>query len=170
MKEFFLIAKISSLYGHNGSVKVELYSDFRNRHSGTKKIFIDFWGDKKILYLESVKYPGSSVVLKFKNFDDEREAGLLIGRELFVEKKDLVKLEKYNYYIHDLIGSNVFQNGEVIGEVVDVLTLPANDVIVINRENEDELLIPFVLDYIENIDPEKKRMVIRKEIDYDDED
>ena len=37
--------------------------------------------------------------------------------ELFVEKENLVKLEDNNYFIHDLIGSKVFQHGEEIGEI-----------------------------------------------------
>ncbi len=170
MKEFFLIAKISSLYSHNGFVKVELYSDYHKRLSETDKVFIDFWGDKKILFLESVKYPSSSVVVKFKNFDNERDAGVLVGREVFVEKKDLVQLDDNSYYIHDLIGSKVFQQEEGIGEIVDVLSLPANDVIVIKRDNEDELLIPLVLNYIESFDPGKKRLVLKEDLNYDDED
>jgi 16S rRNA processing protein RimM len=170
VKEFFLIAKISSLYGHSGFVKVELYSDFRKRLSETDKVFIDFWGDKKILFLESVKYPGSSVVVKFKNFDNERDAGVLIGREVFVEDEDLVQLDDNSYYIHDLTGSKVFQQEEEIGEIIDVLTLPANDVIVIKRDNEDELLIPIVLNYIESFDPGKKRLVLKEDLNYDDED
>ena len=170
MKEYFLIAKIRSVYGRNGYVKVELFSDFPERFSELDNVFADFWGDKKILLIETVKYSGNSFAVKFKDFDDQRDAGVLIGRELFVEKENLVKLEDNNYFIHDLLGSKVFQHGEEIGEIIDVLTLPANDVIVIKRENEEELLIPIVLEYIDEIDPEKKRLVLNKELDYDDED
>jgi 16S rRNA processing protein RimM len=170
VKEFFLIAKISSVYSLGGFVKVELYSDFREQFSKTDKVFIDFWGEKKIFFIETVKYPGNSVVMKFKNFNDKREADILIGRELFIEKSDIAKLPENNYFIHDLIGSKVFQYGKEIGEIADVLTLPANDVIVIKREGEDELLIPLVLEYIEEFDPEKKRLILKEELDFDDED
>jgi 16S rRNA processing protein RimM len=170
VKEFFLIAKISSLYGPSGFVKVELFSDFPERFSELEKVQVDFWGDKKLLFLEKVKYPGNSIVLKFKNFNNERDAGVLSGRELFVEKENLVKLPDDNYYIHDLIGTKVFQFEKEIGKITDVLILPANDVLVIKKEDEAELLIPLVLEYIEEFDPAKKRLKLKKELDFDDED
>lgn len=170
MKEFFLIAKISSLHGRNGFVKLELFSDFPERFSEIEKVFIDFWGDKKLLFLEAVKYTGKSILLKFKNFDNERDAGVLIGRELFIEKEDLVDLPVDNYFIHDLIGSKVFQSRREIGQIEDVLTLPANDVLVIKKEDGAELLIPMVLEYIEEFDPEKKRLLLKEEMKFDDED
>lgn len=170
MKELFLIAKISSLYGRNGFVKVELFSDFPERFFEREKVFIDFWGDKKALFLETIKYSGKSLVLKFKNFDDERDAGVLIGRELFVEKEDLAELPEGSHFIHDLVGSVVYQSDKKIGIITDVLSPPANDVIIIKKEDGEELLIPLVLEYIENFDPEKKRLVLVKDIVYDDED
>ena len=170
MKDFFLIAKISSLHRRNGFVKIELFSDFPERFSDLEKVFIDFWGEKKLLFLEAVKYAGKSVLLKFRNFDSDRDAGVLIGRELFIERVDLIDLPDDSYFIHDLIGSKVFQSGTEIGRIEDILTLPANDVLVINKEDGTELLIPLVLEYIEEFDPEKKRLLLNEEMNFDDED
>jgi 16S rRNA processing protein RimM len=170
VKDFFLIAKFSSLWGRDGFVKVELYSDFPEQFDKLDKVSVDFWGDKKLLYIEDVKQSGKSFALKIKNFNSERDASVFIGRELFVEKKDLVKLSGKKYFNHDLIGSKVFQSGTEIGVIEDVLKLPANDVIVIKRDKGKEVLIPLVLEFIERFDPEKKILVLKKEMAHDDED
>ncbi len=170
MKDFFLIANIISLFGKNGFVKIELYSDFPQRFVELEKLFIDFWGDKKIFYVEDVKELNNAVALKFKNFDDKRNAGVLVGRGIYVEEKDLIKLPDDTYYIHDLIGSKVLQGGKNIGTIADVISPPANDVIIIRNEKSKELLIPLVLDFIESFDPESKILILKQNIDYDDED
>lgn len=170
MKDFFIIAEVSSLFGRNGFVKLELYSDFPERFAELEKVFVDFWGDKKILFIDDVKRVGKSVAIKFKNFEDEREAGVFIGKKLVVEKDDLIDLVDNNYLVHDLIGSKVFLGGSEIGKITDVLTPPANDVIVINRNDGKEILIPLVLEFIESFDSEKKILYLKKEIVYDDED
>ena len=170
MKDFFLIAKITALLGRDAFVKVELYSDFPERFFKLKKVLIDFWGDKKKFYVEKVKQTGVSFALKFRNFDDDREAGVLIGRQVFVENEDAVKLPENNYFIHDLIGSKVIQGGEEIGEITDVLSTPANDVIVIKKNKNKEILIPLVLEFIEQFDAKKKILILKKEFGYDDED
>lgn len=170
MKDFFLIAKITSLFGKNGFVKIEPYSDFPRRFVELEKLFIDFWGSKKIFFVEDVKELNNAVALKFKNFDDKRYAGVLVGRGIYVEEKDLIKLPDDTYYIHDLIGSKVFRGGKNIGTIADVISPPANDVIIIRNEKSKELLIPLVLDFIESFDPQSKILVLKQNVSYDNED
>lgn len=170
MKDYFLIAKVISLFGRNGFVKIELFSNFSEHLNKLHKVFIDFWGDKKMFYVEEVKHVGNAFALKFKNFNDERDAGIFIGRDLFIAKDDFINLPENTFSFNDLIGSKVFQGSAEIGVITDVFTTPANDVIVVKKENDKEILIPLVLEFIEEFDPEKKILILKKEIAYDDED
>ena len=170
MKNYFLIAKVISLFGRNGFVKIELFSNFSEHLNELNKVFIDFWGDKKVFYVEEVKHVGNAFALKFKNFNDERDAGIFIGRDLFVAKDDFINLPENTFSFNDLIGSKVFQSSAEIGIVTDIFTTPANDVIVVKKDNDKEFLIPLVLEFIEEFDPEKKILILKKEIAYDDED
>jgi ribosomal 30S subunit maturation factor RimM len=43
-------------------------------------------------------------------------------------------------------------------------------VIVIQGEKKKEILIPLVLEFIEEFDPENKKLVLKEEVVYDDED
>jgi len=170
VKNYFLIAKVISLFGRNGFIKIELFSNFSEHLNKLDKVFIDFWGDKKVFYVEEVKHVGNAFALKFKNFNDERDAGIFIGRDLFVVKDDFVNLPENTLSFSDLIGSKVFQGSAEIGVITDIFTAPANDVIVVKKNNDKEFLIPLVLDFIEEFDPEKKILILKKEIAYDDED
>ena len=170
MKDYFLIAKVISHFGRNGFIKIKLFSNFDEHLNELDKVFIDFWGDKKVFYIEEVKHAGNTFALKFKNFNDERDTGVFIGRDLFVVKDDFVNLHENTLSFIDLIGSKVFQSSAEIGVITNVFTTPANDVIVIKKENDKEFLLPLVLEFIEEFDPEKKILILKKEIAYDDED
>jgi 16S rRNA processing protein RimM len=170
VKDYFLVAKITSCFGKRGFVKIQSYSDLPEQFFDLEKVFIDFWGDKKKLEIEKVKQLNNAFAVKFRFFNDERDAGIFIGRKMYVEEKDLVELLKHNFFIHDLIGSKVLHNDDEIGEVTDVLSLPANDVVVILGKGKKEILIPLVLNCIDKFDPEKKVLFLKSEMDFDYED
>ena len=167
MKDYFLVAKITSCFGKRGFVKIQPYSDFPERFFDLEKVFVDFWGDKKKLEIEKVRQLNNSFAVKFRFFNDERDAGIFIGRKMYVEDKDLVELPKHNIFIHDLIGSKVLHKDYEIGEVIDVLSPPANDVVVILGKGNKEILIPLVLNCIDKFDPEKKVLFLKSEMDFD---
>ncbi len=160
MKDYFLIAKIISISGKNGFVQIRSYSDFSDRFFSLKKVYLDFFGDKKEFTVQKVVQHKNFFTLKFVNFDSEEETAFLVGKEIFVDTENLVKLPEGYHFIHDLIGSEVFRNDVKIGILKDVLELPVNDVYVIEDNTGEELLIPAVSDFIESIDAEKKIIVL----------
>ena len=171
MTEYFLIAKIISAEGDKGLLKINSFSDDLERFSKLKKVFIDFWGEKKIFSVQSIVTRNENIFIKFKNFEDKQSVDVLIGKEIFVDIENLRELPKGHYFIHDIIGSKVIRGGDAFGEVTDVYSLPANDVYVIRKINGEEILIPAVNEFIESIDPTKKILIIKpgKELYEEDE-
>ena len=171
MSDFFLIAKIVSLQGKDGFVNIISYSDFPDRFYKLDKVYIDFFEDKKEFLVEKVLEQKKEIALKFRNFDSDKDAQILIGRGVFVDEEKVIRLPKGSYFIHDLLGSKVYRNGEKFGSLKDVLRFPANDVYVIEDTRGEEILIPAIKDYIESFDREKKILVIKPgdEIYEDDE-
>jgi 16S rRNA processing protein RimM len=165
VNDFYLIAKIKKVVGNEGFVLIESYSDFPERFYELETVYLDFWGDKKLFIVEEVKEHKSRFLLKFEKFDDERSATVLEGREIFVEEKDVVELPDNTFFVHDLINCLVLQEENKLGIIKDVLQLPANDVLVIEDTNKEEKLLPFVLDFIESFDPEKKILRFKKGLD-----
>jgi len=168
-KNFYLIARIVSLVGKDGFVKVESYSGFQEGFEKLHKVYIDFWGDKKIFTVENVKEYRNSFSIKFLNFDSQRDSQVLIGREVFVDDKDFLKLPGDHFFIDELIGSKVFKNDKLLGEITGVLKMPANDVMSIKGDKGKEILLPVVLEIIESFDPVEKIMVIKEDYNLSDD-
>ena len=170
MSDYFLIAKVVSSFGRNGRVKIISYSGVKERFFQLDEIFVDFFEDKKSLKVEYVEEGKDCFFVKFKNFDSDVESEILIGKNIYVNEKDLVKLPKDHFFIHDMIGSNVFCNDVKIGIIKDVLNLPANDVYVISDLDNNERLIPAVSDFVEKFDVNEKILVLKKLDEYYKED
>jgi 16S rRNA processing protein RimM len=170
--EYILIARIEQLYGKDGFVKLKLFSDFPDRFLNLKKVYIDFWGDKKRFFVEDVNDLKGKIIIKFKKFDSPRDSQVLIDREIYVDEKDAVSLPDNHYFVHDLIGSEVVVEKERIGTISEVIKGKANDVLVVLTDDKNEKLIPFVLNFIEKFDAAKKRLILNISKDFleDDED
>ena len=169
MKDFFLIAKIVSIYGREGFVRISSFSDFPERFLSLQKVYIDFFEDKKEFFVQEVRKHKNDFLLKFQNFDNNSEVDILIGKEIFVDDNDVVKLPENYFFIHDLIGSKVFRNNSEFGVIKDVLTYPANDVYVIDNKGK-EILIPAALEFIESFDHINKIMVLKPGGDFYEDD
>ncbi len=170
MSEFFLVARILSIAGKDGFVKIELFTDYPERFYKLKKIFIDFFNDKKELKIQSVKKLGNSILLKFENFNSSKDVNILVSKNLFIKEDELLILPANQAYIHDILGSIVLKNDVKIGIVTDIIILKSNNVYVIKENNGNELLIPAIDDYVEKFDSRKKILILKPiENIYDDD-
>lgn len=172
MSEYFLIAEVKAVFDEKGFVSLRSYSDFPERFSGLEKVYINVFGQKRLFLVEEVEYAGSEILLKFENFDSEEDTEFLVGKEIFVESEKAVKLNDDTFFVHDLIGSKIFQGEEEIGEISDLLNLRCHDVYVVTDSDGKEILIPAVKEFIKNINIVDKIIELVEGVDLgkDDED
>lgn len=161
MGEYYLIAELKSVYDTNGFIRIKSYSDYPERFFKLNKVYIEVFGGKKEFFVDQVKKINDFFVLRFRNFNNEKDVSFLIGAKVYIETEDLIKLSENEFFVHDIIGCRAFRNNEYLGEVIDVLMMPANDVYVIRNEKGEEILIPAVADYVESINPSEKLVVLK---------
>lgn len=161
MDEFYLVARITSISGSEGFLNLQLITDFEEKMMSLKEVYVDFFGIKKRLAVESVKGSKKSFQIKFEKFSTPRELQVLSGREIYISGSDLAKLPDGSYFIHDLIDVEVLRNNISLGKIREVLNLPANDVFVIVDDKGSEILFPFVFEFFEKFDLKNKRLVLK---------
>jgi len=163
LSDFFLIAEIIDTYNSDGSVIIKSFSDFPERFLKLKKVYIDFFGKKKELIVVQSKRINENFVLKFEKFNTADEVRFLVNKNLFVDSDNLYKLPEDSFYIHDLIESEVYFGTTFFGKMIDILKLQNNDVYVILNTNNEEILIPAVGKYFQQIIPEEKKIYLSQE-------
>ncbi|UCE06844.1 MAG: 16S rRNA processing protein RimM [bacterium] len=159
--EFISIGIITKAYGVKGELMVIPITDEPQQFERLKNISIKYQtGEREFFPIEKVRVKPNRIILKLTGINERNQALTLKG--LYVDKhldecKDLPPDE---YYIFDLIGMNVKTTDNLwLGEVTDVLTLPANDVYVIN-DGSKEYLIPAIKDVIKKVNLEDKYILI----------
>ena len=170
MSDFYLIAEVKSAYGNDGFVSIISHSNRRERFFELDKVYIEVFNSKKEFLVETVKIKNDLILIKFKNFNNINDIDFLIGKNIYVDNDSLVKLEDNSFFVHDLIGSQVFRKNKLYGKIIDVLLLPANDVFVLQNLAGEEELIPAIFDYIEGFDAKNKILTLKSEGDIYDTD
>ena len=103
----------------------------------------------------------STVILKFVGVESPEYASeVLVKGYVTVSRKEVPKPPSGVHYVFDIVGCNVENTaGEVLGEVNDVMSLPSNDVYVINGPR-GEILVPAVSDVVVDINTTDRRILV----------
>lgn len=162
MEDMLKVGIIASTHGVKGEVKVYPTTDDVNRFKKLKQVLMDNGKEMISLEIEGVKFFKQMVILKFKGIDNLDDVVKFKQKDLYILRKDAVKLKADEYFIADLIGMDVYdEQGSKLGELTDVMTTGANDVYIVQmQEYEKELLIPAIKECILNIDVEQKKMIV----------
>lgn len=161
MNDFFLIARITSISGSEGFLNLQLITDFPQNLFMLKEVYIDFFGMKKKIFVENIRKTRKSFQIKFERFNSTRELQVLLNREVYITGSNLARLPEGSYFIHDLIDFEVWREDKFLGRIKDVLKMPANDIFVIIDESGNELLIPFVLSFIETFNETNRKIILK---------
>ena len=161
MEDFIKVGIITNTHGLRGEVKVFPTTDDAKRFLDLEEIILDTGKEKKQLLVEQVKFFKNMVILKFRGIDNIDDVQRFRQKELLVTRAQAVPLGGNEYFIADLIGLKaVSDEGEDLGEVADVLQSAANDVYVIRKKGEADLLLPAIKDCVKKVDIEAGQMTV----------
>jgi len=161
MDNYLRVGVISSTHGVKGEVKVYPTTDDPQRFKQLKDVVLDTGKDLIPLEIEDVKYFKQMVILKFKGIDNINDIEKYRGKDLLVTRENAIPLEEGEYFIYDLLNSEVFTDtGEKLGILTEVMTSAANDVYVVKMENGKEVLLPAINECILDIDVDNKKIIV----------
>ena len=170
MNDFVLVGKIISVYGKSGQVKVTLFNDSSDDIISLNFCYVDFFGSKKKLRIKSVKQSGKFLIVLFEGFNSTEASTILLEKEIFLEEVEQETQPEFSFLIKDLLHSEVFAVNELLGKIVDVLSLPGNDVYVVEDEKGKETLVPAVREIINRFDKKEKKLYLKVEKSYFEDD
>lgn len=137
--------QIVNTHGLRGDVKVMPWADDPSDLLDFDRFFID--GTE--YEVEHSSQQKNMILLKLRGVDSIEDAMKLRNKELSIARED-VELEEGVVFVADLIGLPVVADGQEIGKITEVMTLPGNDVYVVKGTHE--YLIPAVREFVEPLD------------------
>jgi 16S rRNA processing protein RimM len=150
--EFVLIGKVVATHGIRGQLRVVPYSgNAESIHSQKSIILKGLHGESDVFAVANSVSHGKKVLITLESLDDINKVNHLVGRDIYVTRDQLPVLPEGEYYWFDLIGLQVVTvQGELLGELCDILETGSNDVYMV-RSGEKEYLIPAVDDVVTDI-------------------
>lgn len=145
--DLIAIAALRRPRGIKGELVATPLSDFRDRFSELTRVFV---GGKEMM-VERTWWHNADIVFKFAGIDSMTDAQPLAGKDVEIPEEERVPLPEGEYYLSDLIGCQVFDRGELLGEVTDWQELPGQ--ILLTAGGVD---FPFKL--IQKVDLENRRI------------
>lgn len=160
---YITVGKLGRTRGVRGEIYVTPATDFPDRFVGLASIFVLDRGRWRSLDIEWSLLIAGRPVLKFREFNTPEEVARLTNRELAVTREEVVDLPEGMHYVFDVVDCEAVESGSGrrIGLVVDVQQYPANDVYVVRTDDNRDIMIPAVREYVLEVDTANKRVVIQ---------
>lgn len=157
--KYLIVGKVINTHGIKGEVKVQSLTNDLKRFNDLKSVYV---GDgKELLTIEKVREHKNNIIIMFQEHNNINNVLKYKESNLYIDMEDRVELPEDHYFIFELIGLEVYDlNDKYIGEIVDVIQGPSNDVYLINSELNKEIMIPGVKEFVKSIDIERKLMKV----------
>ena len=153
------VGRIGRAHGILGEATIEVRTDLaEERFAIGAKLETDSHGD---LTVKSGRVHNGILLLGFEGIDDRNSVEKLRNVLLYSQVDiDEPGFEEDDYHVLQLVGCQAYLvDGDLLGEVSDVLNLPGQDVLSIKTEG-GEVLIPFVRQLVPIVDIKAKRMTV----------
>jgi len=159
--EFISIGIITKAFGIKGEMLVYPLTDNPEQFKQLKNVLMsDGEKERQLFTVQRVREKNNLFILKLDGIDDRNQS--ISFQKFLIEKRleDSEELSPDEYYIFDLIGLKVITTeNQQLGELKEVLSLPANDVYVV-QDGAKEILIPAIKSVIKKVDLKKEILII----------
>ena len=164
-----IVGRISGVFGVRGWLKIRSFTRPKQNIFTYSPWLVHIDNAWQKMILEESQQRGERLLVKMTGIESPEKAREYMHCDLAVTRGQLPPLKQGEYYWHDLIGLEVFnQAGVGLGKIGEIVETGANDVLVVNKtgEVESKTLIPLVMDvYVKQVDLIARSMQVEWQVD-----
>jgi 16S rRNA processing protein RimM len=156
---FLAAGLIRRPHGVSGEALVEIYTDFPERLSPRKVVYV---GEKHVPLTIRISRPhNAGLLLAFDGITTPEQVGIYRNQILYVDRAGRPALPDGEYYYDELLGFSVEDEGnKSLGILTEIMQTGANDVYVVTDQEGGELLLPAIADVILNVDLARQKIKV----------
>ncbi len=153
------VARIGRAHGLKGEVSVELRTDLPEQRLVAGAEFITDPESAGPLTIAGTRVQAGRWYVRFAEITDRNAAEAARGVSLVMDSDE--DMEDDAWFVHELVGlTAVRPDGTEVGKVVDLQSMPAQDLLVVKQPGGFRALIPFVEAFVPEVDLEGGRVVL----------
>ncbi|MFG2829662.1 ribosome maturation factor RimM [Streptomyces sp. NPDC048434] len=157
-----VVARIGRAHGIKGEVTVEVRTDEPELRLAPGAVLATEPSSVGPLTIATGRVHSGRLLLRFEGVADRTAAEALRNTLLIAEvDPEEVPEDPEEFYDHQLIDLDVVTRaGAAVGRISEISHLPYQDLLVVQRPDGSEVLIPFVSEIVPEIDLEEQRAVV----------
>ncbi|OQA77730.1 MAG: Ribosome maturation factor RimM [Tenericutes bacterium ADurb.Bin239] len=163
-KDYLKIGYIVETHALKGALKIKPTTTFvEDRFEVGNKVIVKNPATSKTetLTIESVRIQKGLLIISFKEINDINIAENYVKGLLFLKKSD-VTLEAGYFFLDDLLGMKVvLEDKTPVGKVTEILEYAAYHTLRVKRKDGNDVLIPYIEEFIISTDLASKTIVFR---------
>jgi len=164
---YILIGKFIKPSGLKGEIKTKFYVDDLSELENYNSYY---FRDKKTnsymgLKFSKIKVTEKGVLVKLDGYEDRTSVEIFNNVYFYIDENELPKLKDNEYYIKDILDCEVYYNESKFGIIKNVFEVAGKPIFLIEMNNKKEIAVPMNKNYVESIDIEIKKIII-KSIEY----
>ncbi len=154
---YLTVGFIRRPHGVQGEMVMDLHTDFPERMKSGRKLLVG--EEHQPLTLASARPHQAGLLVRFKGIDTPEQAGEFRNQWVYIKASEAPKLPEGRIYQHELLGFQVVdENGQLLGELVEILETGANNVYVVRDESGREILLPAIPEVVLATDTARRVM------------
>jgi 16S rRNA processing protein RimM len=157
-----VVGRIGRAHGIKGDVFVDVRTDDPDLRFAAGSVLHTDPAEVGPLTVESARNHSGKLVVAFAGIADRNAAETLRGVRLVIDSEDLPPTDDPDeFHDHELVGLRVeFVDGALLGQVIEVVHGPAGDLLAVDRGEGRETLIPFLREFVPEVDVRAGRLVV----------
>ncbi|MFI8994120.1 ribosome maturation factor RimM [Streptomyces sp. NPDC053542] len=157
-----VVARIGRAHGIKGEVTVEVRTDEPELRLAPGAVLTTEPASVGPLTIETGRVHSGRLLLRFEGVKDRTGAEALRNTLLIAEvDPEELPEDPEEFYDHQLIDLDVVtEDGVEVGRIIEISHLPYHDLLIVERPDGSQVMIPFVAEIVPEIDLEEQRAVI----------
>lgn len=161
IKDCFYLGKIVKKYSFKGEVIIKLDTDEPELYQDLEYVFLDLGNNLLPFFIKkSSLQKGNQLRVDFEDVKKESDADAILKYDVYLPLKFLPKLSGNKFYFHEVIGFIIEDvNYGKVGEIIAINDKTAQPLFIV-EDNNKEILIPMIDDFIKKIDRKNKKVIV----------
>jgi 16S rRNA processing protein RimM len=153
-------------HGLKGEIKLHIEERYLEDLMKSDVVMLQIKGKPTPFFVDDIRV-GNAIIGKFEDIDTPESALYIANKELFLREEDILTEDEREYEVEidgglkylKCIGYTIFDGEKEIGEILDILEFPQQEMAVVEFENR-EILIPLNVAFVKKRDDAAKTILM----------
>jgi len=151
VEDCYQLGYVVKTHGLKGEIQILLDVDDPSQYQEMESMFVFQNNSLVPFFIEYLQVSGKKAIVKIEDIDHIDTAKAFVSNPLYLPLNDLPELEEGDYYLHQLVGMELYNHDKLIGNVAEIFEMGPQNMISVIHQGE-EVLIPLIDEIVKKVD------------------